>query len=401
MKVLILCGVFAKENEQEIISHAKRPVEYSGNIFQEKLINGFRQAGISCSVLSAPFIGSYPNASNILHFKGFSANQTQYTYVPFNNIWGIRNYSRAKQLKSALNDFIRADDDEKLIVVYSPHTPFLNAAVFAKKKDPRIKICLIVPDLPQYMNLNAKISLPYKIGKQFDIKKFNQLNKQTDTFVLLTEAMAEPLLVNNRPFVVVEGIIDPDIFEKNEAKSTARTQSDEKYIVYTGKLNEKFGVKKLIDAFMKITEPNYRLVLCGKGDLDEYIAEVSDKDSRILPQGQVTPTVASEWMLKADVLVNPRENNEEYTKYSFPSKNIEYLASGTPVVAYMLSGMKSIYRQFLFEADDVGLTDALNAAIRATDSEKQTRYLLAKNYLQTLDARRIATQIINLNFNNN
>ena len=37
--------------------------------------------------------------------------------------------------------------------------------------------------------------------------------------------------------------------------------------------------------------------------------------------------------------VNPRQNNEEFTKYSFPSKTMEYLASGVPVVAYKLDGI--------------------------------------------------------------
>ena len=30
---------------------------------------------------------------------------------------------------------------------------------------------------------------------------------------------------------------------------------------------------------------------------------------------------------KSTLLVNPRFTNEEYTKYSFPSKNMEYMAS--------------------------------------------------------------------------
>ena len=64
MKVLFLCGVFGKENETEILARAKRPIEYSANIFQEKLIRGFEALGVAFDVLSAPFIGSYPNASS-------------------------------------------------------------------------------------------------------------------------------------------------------------------------------------------------------------------------------------------------------------------------------------------------------------------------------------------------
>ena len=43
MKVMIICGVFAKENEQEVIAHAKRSVEFSANVYQTKLIQGFRR----------------------------------------------------------------------------------------------------------------------------------------------------------------------------------------------------------------------------------------------------------------------------------------------------------------------------------------------------------------------
>ena len=368
MKVLFLCGVFEKEHETEILGHAKRPVEYSANLFQEKLIRGFEECNIDFEVLSAPFIGSYPNASNWYYFRGFQKTESTYTYVHFNNVWGVRNYSRARSLKKAIATFASEADPDKLIVVYSPHTPFLEAAVCAKKKDPSIKICLIVPDLPQYMNLDAKISWIYKMGKKADIKRFNRLNQQVDSYMLLTEYMKNPLNVGDRPYIVVEGIVDSDIFEKNESqKKTLFKNSDLKYIVYTGKLNEKFGVKKLIEAFRNMSEPSYRLVLCGKGDLDDYAEEMRREDGRIILTGQITPTEAHEWILKADVLVNPRENNEEYTKYSFPSKNIEYLASGNPVVAYMLDGMPECYRNFIYVADEVGLKKAIETAL-AKDS---------------------------------
>ena len=99
MKVLFLCGVFASENENEVISHAKGPVEYAANIFQEKMIKGFDAAAVDFKIVSAPFIGSFPNASSIVNFKGFEQSNAKYEYVSFCNIWGIRNFSRAKSLK--------------------------------------------------------------------------------------------------------------------------------------------------------------------------------------------------------------------------------------------------------------------------------------------------------------
>ena len=353
MKTLFLCGVFADENQEEIKLNAKAPIEYSANVVQKKLIDGFHKTADDFTILSAPFIGSFPNAYKKTCFKGFKNKQDYCKYVNFCNVWGMRNFSRAKSLKKNLKDFIKAENEEKLIVVYSVHTPFLEAAVYAKKKDRRIKICLIVPDLPQYMNLNEKKSLLYRVGKKYDIKKFNKFNKFVDHYVLLTSQMKDVLNVGGRPYTVVEGIVDQNEFEViKEKKLKIVKDKTIKEIVYAGKLNEKFGVKNLINAFLMTENENYRLILCGKGDLFPYAEEMAKKDSRIILKGQVSSDEAKELMIRSDLLVNPRLNNEEYTKYSFPSKTIEYLMTGNPIVAYKLDGMPDVYNDFIFTPND-------------------------------------------------
>lgn len=400
-KVIFIGGVFAKENEAEILANAKKPVEYSANVFQKKMIDGFRALGqetLSFRVLSAPFIGSYPNAYAKRSFKGFQESQTEYEYVHFNNIWGLRNFSRAKALKKGLKEYVKDGAEEKTLIVYSPHTPFLEAAVWAKKKDPKIKICLVIPDLPQYMNLSAKKSLLYRVGKKFDIRKFNKLNKKVDSYVLLTEAMKERLDTQNKPCRIVEGIVTDGELE-NGKTLRAQTQKDEtvKTIVYTGKLYERFGAKGLVDAFSMLTEPNYRLVLCGDGDAAEYIKGKAAKDSRIQFLGQVPAATAKEWTFKADVLVNPRRNDEAYTKYSFPSKNIEYLLSGNPVVAYRLDGIPNAYgsmMQLIQEDDPRGLTAAFAEEIERALAEPYTNADFEEYARENLSAKRIAADIL-------
>ena len=164
MDVLFLCGVFAKENEVEVIAQAKKSVEFSANQMQLKLIRGLKEAA-NTQVISAPFIGHYPNQSRSLYFFGFAVPQHLCKYVLFNNIWGIRNLSRAHALKKAVRGFALDGNGEKLIVVYSAHDPFLAAAAYAKKLNPKIRICLIAPDLPQYMNLEAKRGFLYDFFK--------------------------------------------------------------------------------------------------------------------------------------------------------------------------------------------------------------------------------------------
>lgn len=46
--------------------------------------------------------------------------------------------------------------------------------------------------------------------------------------------------------------------------------------------------------------------------------------------------------------MNPRTNDGEYTKYSFPSKTMEYLLSGKLVLMYKLDGVQDEYDQCLY-----------------------------------------------------
>ena len=399
MKILFLCGVFGHEMEQDLICSARRSIEYSANLFQEKMISGFYKCGMDVEIISAPFVGSFPNASRIVSFDAEKYHNQDYQYVSFNNVWGIRNFSRANALKKKIKAFAKQKDGEKLIVVYSPHTPFLEAAVYAKRIDPSIKICLVVPDLPQYMNLSAKVSLAYKLGKKLDIARFEKLSKHVDSYMLLTEQMKDKLKVGNRPYMVVEGIIDGDIsLGKSLREDMPEETAKKRTIVYTGKTNEKFGIKNLVDAFGLIESDEYRLIICGNGDSDAYIAEKAKQDHRIVATGQVTHDVAAKYISEATVLVNPRENDEEYTKYSFPSKNIEYLASGNPTVGYMLDGMPEIYRDFMIVADQDGLAPAIGKALNRSVQEEKERMDRVRAHFQTLSAQSVAERIVEITY---
>ncbi len=57
---------------------------------------------------------------------------------------------------------------------------------------------------------------------------------------------------------------------------------------------------------------------------------------------------------RAWLLVNPRPAEEEFTKYSFPSKTMEYLASGTAVLTTRLPGMPAEYLDHVLTIDEPG-----------------------------------------------
>ena len=76
--------------------------------------------------------------------------------------------------------------------------------------------------------------------------------------------------------------------------------------------------------------------------------------------------------MAATLLVNPRPTNEEYVKYSFPSKTMEYMASGTPVLTTVLPGMPKEYYpyvNFIREESPQGIADALKTVLASSDDE--------------------------------
>ena len=86
----------------------------------------------------------------------------------------------------------------------------------------------------------------------------------------------------------------------------------------------------------------------------------------------------------AAVLVNPRQNNEDFTKFSFPSKNLEYLSSGVPMVGYKLDGIPDEYDDYIiYPADDSpqALRDALSSILAITDGEREAMGEKARHFV--------------------
>lgn len=401
MKILFLGGVFSKEMEEDILEKSKGTVHYAANKLQWNLIDGFiNLKDVEIEVISAPFIGTYPKDYKDLFFKkyNYSYKDVQCNYVSFCNLWGYRSISRKGSLIREIKGFILDRATKKTIIVYSPHTPFLQAAVYAKQKDPSIHICLIVPDLPQFMNLNEKVSSIYTKLKSIDIKLFEENAKYIDSFVLLTKHMADVLKVGDRPQLIVEGVVNSSLSGKVET-NYAPTKAN-KTVVYTGTLNKKFGVINLIKAFHAIEDPSASLKICGRGDSEDFIKDYQQKDSRIHFLGQISNDEAVKLQKEATVLVNPRQNNEEFTKYSFPSKNMEYLLTGNPVIVYKLDGIPDEYDDYFFYVEDnsiESLTNKISHVLKLTD---QARYDIGKRarefVLKTKNNNEASAKIINM-----
>ena len=234
---------------------------------------------------------------------------------------------------------------DKCIIVYAMLKTQMQYAVAAKKRHPDIKLCLVVPDLPMYMNCNKYYKM---LGLQkHDIKDINILLHSFDCYVVLAEPMIKQLNITEKPYAVVEGI-----YSNITSAPYPVEKFPNKTILYAGGIQTRYGVFDLIEAFHRIENDAYKLILCGPCLEREKLNHYLSSDSRIEYRGLISTNEVRTLQKKVTVLVNPRHSTEEFTKYSFPSKTLEYMASGTPVLMSPLPSMPKEYKQYLYLFED-------------------------------------------------
>ena len=348
LDILFLGGVF---NEEEIIKESNSNVQFAANVLQWNIIEGLDRLNTHpVNLLNAIFIGSYPK-----FYKKALIKRKEWSHLPGARdidikFWNFPIYKKLSRGFSLSKEIVhwakQRETREKVIIAYSMDYSIIRAIKTAKTKNPKIMTCLIVPDLPQFMNLTSSRKLSLKSLKNIECKLIEKMQKYVDSYVLLTKHMADSLEIKDKPYVVIEGMVNSkehDLIHEQKDVDNNRLIT----ILYTGTLNKKYGIIDLLEAFKLIQKENYRLQICGTGEARTEIIEMAKLDERIDFRGRVSREEAVALQRKATVLINPRNDEGEFTKYSFPSKIMEYLVSGVPTIAYKLPGMPEEYDDYI------------------------------------------------------
>jgi len=314
--IVFLSGLFPPESENEIINNSKISVEFAANSFQWKLVNGFILNNVkSFKIFNSLFVNSFPRGYKKFFIKTFDfklpINDTIHKNVGFINLYYIRHFFKTMSLKPYIKKWAIEQNDNKILLGYTAFNPTLELFKYAKQINPEINTCLIVPDLPQMCLGKNKL---YNLFLNRTSLKMNQYKSYIDSYVILTEQMKEQLNITNK-YVLIEGIIDSNTISISNKKEKSDIF---KKIMYSGTLNKNYGIINLIQAFGKIDKENYQLIICGTGDSKEIIEKFAKTDKRILYYGVCEQEKVLQLQKQATVLINPRQNDYEYTKYSFP-----------------------------------------------------------------------------------
>ena len=393
-KILFIGGILPEKKLNEIISNSICNVDFAAHNFQKKILKGLDDNNCSYDVLSVPFISSFPKYYKKIKINEFNDRNMQ--YLKFVNLPYYRIFSRYLTLKRRIKKYSKYNQDFD-VIIYSLHYPFIKNAKNIKKKFPQCKINLVVPDLQEFMS--TKTNFIFKMLNKIEIKKTNKYLKYIDNYVFLTEYMNNKLNVYNKPYVVVEGISN-----FNLSKETNNFFNEtEKYFAYTGTLAKRYGIMHLVNAFLKTKRENIKLIICGHGEMAEQLKKISLENDKIIYKGLVSPEESAEIQKKAFALINPRMNDEEYTKYSFPSKILEYISNGKPIICYKLDGFPNEYDDILIYPKDNSIESLSDCIDEVANYSNELIAKIKKNsakFIELKSPKKMVEKILNL-YNNN
>ena len=314
---------------RQLFADAPRKPAFQSQKYHRLLIEGLA-AGAKVDVVANPPVNREVLKEPFVRLPRETEGGACYRYIP-----AVRN-PIVKAVFVGVGTFFRtahlAGKDSAVVVDCLNRTTALAGLLAAKLRGRR---CVgIVTDLPDMLG-----------GSAFSKKLSNFVIRHCTDYVLLTQAMNDYLNPKGKPHVILEG--HSDIAMERQEPSLARKTSP-RVCMYAGGVSKQYGVENLVKGFRKADLPDARLEIYGPGDYVQELSQIAAEDSRIFYGGMLLNAEIVEREMAATLLVNPRPTGEEYVKYSFPSKTMEYMSTGTPVLTTVLPGMPKEYHPYVY-----------------------------------------------------
>lgn len=290
----------------------------------------------------------------------------------YHHIWAVRNPG-IKALFMGFGTFFKtlrlADKDSVVIVDCLNRVVSLSAFAAARLRGRR---CVgIVMDLPDM----------FHNGKKFYRALGNWVIAHCTDYIVLTEATNDYINPTGKPYVVLEG--QADITMEKRAPSLEK-KAKPRVVLYAGGVSCEYGAEAMVQGFRMADVPDTQLWVYGPGDYVEELTQIGKEDGRIVYGGVLLSSQIVEKEQQATLLINPRPTNEEFVKYSFPSKTMEYMASGTPLLTTVLPGMPKEYHPYVYlleEETAQGVAEKLREIFALSDEELFQKGARAREFI--------------------
>lgn len=386
MSIYYFSSMFEEDDIYSIFSDPLK-ISYAANKYNRMLSEGFALNGENTTVFASIPVTTQNCRKKVIKKRHLKNGIYSIHYYPTVNVSSLKNILRILQ-----SFFTVLFATSSTICIVDFFAQSLCVGVYLASRIRKMPYYCLLTDLPEYV---GPIGTELKVGKMM-----KNVISHSAGYILLTEQMKERVPCENKKIVIVEGLVPTEsniVEEKNDT-----SLGDIKIVMYAGSLHKEFGVDHLIDAFLQCHNCDEELHLFGNGNYVPVIKELTKNNKCIVYHGVCPNSEIMKYEKHATLLVNPRPSKGEYTKYSFPSKVIEFFSSGTPVLMAKLPGIPDEYYDYCLTFDDKsadGLEISLRKALDLENDKLKTIGEKARNFVllhknNCIQAKKVIEEIL-------
>jgi glycosyltransferase involved in cell wall biosynthesis len=365
-------------NEPRFRSSAFNP---AGNNFQVQLIRGLARHGVSdIEVLAARPLPSYPRSRTLW----VSAQSERLGDIPL-RLLSFPNVTPMKQIALGIGVLLgllhwgwrKRKSRHRIVLTYNLTVPpGAFTLLGARLAGARAVVSVNDINIPGH-------TVPASPLWRLDLWFQRMLLPRFDGHLTVTDQIATDFFPG-RPYVLVEGGVDNTFLDlTGRASQPAADVNSSFTFAFAGSLNETNGIRILLPAFQQLASPDFRLRIAGSGPLRAVVEEASRQDARIQYLGMLDAQGVANMYRTSDALLNVRLTKSIDTRYFFPSKLIELLASGVPTITTSVAHVEDEFDGLVYllhEETPQGLAELMVFVASRSDQERSTVANRARAY---------------------
>lgn len=375
MRILYVSSLCTPTTYGRLLPNESQRIGQQVQKFGALLVEGLRTNGAEITVLSKPPVNRRNNNRTFIRTNAEQLNGVGYRYQVVVNLPVV---GHIITFLSAFLSVLRfCARDATAAVLCNPLTVITFLAALSATRITRNPLVAVVTDIPTVYagSVTAPVSFPMALS--------GRLSNRADSYVLLTEAMTTIVNPRKRPFVVMEGLVD---LRAAAIENTLQKKHQRRICLYAGGIRAVYGLEDLVHAFVLAGVVDTELHIYGGGTFEEDLATTCATYPNVEFLGVRDNAFIVHEQARATLLVNPRPSGPAYTRYSFPSKTLEYLASGTPVLTTKLPGIPAEYFEHVYIFDDEsveGMARRLREVLSLPRADLHRRGLEARDWALT------------------
>lgn len=382
MKLVYCSCVCSEQTYEKLFAHSSQMPGQQVQKYNRTMLKGFsRLDGVAIEAISKIPLNAVTAQKKITRLNRELWKGITIRYLPYYNIRGLSNLF---QMFSAFVEMMRIKKEKDTFVLLDILNISLGLGLSLACKLRRIKMIGIVTDLPEYLSGDSN---------SLSVRLCRKIIGRCSGYVLLTEAMNDSCNpTREKPYVVIEGQADSDM-EKMDNR--LEEKYEKRVCLYSGNLDKKNGIQYLVEGFLDAEIADAELHIYGFGDYVPELESVCSKNGNVKYLGVKLNQEILTAQMKSTLLVNPRPTDQEFTKYSFPSKNMEYMASGTPLLTTKLPGMPADHYPYVYlleEETREGIGNALKGILGKSAEELHEMGARAKEFVLNNKTEEIQAQ---------